>query len=55
MMSIGLHPRFTGQAARTSALREILEHIRQRRDVWMARREDIAAAWAAQFPAPGIA
>jgi allantoinase len=56
MMSIGLHPRFTGQAARTSALRDILAHARQRGDVWIARREDIAATWKAQFPPqPGAA
>jgi peptidoglycan/xylan/chitin deacetylase (PgdA/CDA1 family) len=52
MMSIGLHARFTGQAARASALREILEHVRRRGDVWVARREDIASCWSAQFPAP---
>lgn len=53
MMSIGLHPRFTGQAGRASALREILEHVRRRGDVWLARREEIATCWARQFPAPG--
>jgi allantoinase len=50
MMSIGLHPRFTGQAARTSALRDVLEHVQRRGDVWVARREDIAATWTTQFP-----
>jgi allantoinase len=53
MMTIGLHARFTGQAARASALREILEHVAARGDVWVARREDIAACWAEQHPPPG--
>lgn len=53
MMSIGLHPRWSGQAARASALREILEHVRSRGDVWLARREDIAASFAEQHPAAG--
>lgn len=52
MMSVGLHARFSGQAARASALREILEHALRRGDVWIARREDIAAAFAQQVPAP---
>jgi allantoinase len=50
MMTIGLHARLTGQAARASALREILEHVQQRGDVWVARRVDIASCWATQFP-----
>jgi len=52
MMSIGLHARFTGQAARASALREVLDHATKRGDVWIARREDIAAAFAEQVHAP---
>ncbi|GHH79359.1 polysaccharide deacetylase [Streptomyces sulfonofaciens] len=52
MMTIGLHARFTGQAARASALREILDHVAARGDVWVARREDIAATWKAQHPPP---
>jgi peptidoglycan/xylan/chitin deacetylase (PgdA/CDA1 family) len=45
MMSIGLHPRWAGQAARTSALRELLEFALQEGDVWLARRRDIAQWW----------
>lgn len=52
MMSIGLHPRWTGQAGRASALREILAHARDRGDVWLARRDDIARCWAEQHPPP---
>jgi peptidoglycan/xylan/chitin deacetylase (PgdA/CDA1 family) len=45
MMSIGLHPRFVGQAGRTSGLREFIEYAQQKGDVWFARRIDIADWW----------
>ena len=45
MMSIGLHPRLIGQAGRTSALREFIEHAQQKGKVWFARRIDIANWW----------
>lgn len=45
MMSIGLHPRWIGQAGRASALREFIEHAHKRGGVWFARRSDIARWW----------
>lgn len=45
MMSIGLHPRWVGQAGRTHALREIIEYALELGDVWFARRIDIARWW----------
>ncbi len=45
MMSIGLHPRLVGQAARTAALREVIEHMADKGQVWFARRLDIAEWW----------
>jgi hypothetical protein len=45
MMSIGLHPRFVGQAGRTSGLRECIEYAQQKGEVWFARRIDIANWW----------
>jgi len=45
MMSIGLHPRLIGQASRTSALAEFLDHARKKGGVWFARRIDIAEWW----------
>ena len=45
MMSVGLHPRWAGQAARTSALREFIEYALDKADVWIARRRDIAQWW----------
>lgn len=50
MMSIGLHARWSGQPARASALREILTHVIDRGDVWVARRVDIADSFARQVP-----
>lgn len=50
MMSVGLHPRLMGQAARANALREFLEHAQQKGGVWFARRSDIARHWFAQHP-----
>lgn len=47
MMSIGLHPRLIGQAARISALREFLDYICGKEGVWIARRCDIADWWTA--------
>jgi peptidoglycan/xylan/chitin deacetylase (PgdA/CDA1 family) len=45
MMSIGLHPRWVGQAGRASALREFIEHALGRGQVWFAKRADIARWW----------
>ena len=45
MMSIGLHPRWVGQAGRTSALREIIDYAFDLGNVWFARRVDIARWW----------
>ncbi len=45
MMSIGLHPRWAGQAARVAALREFIEYALAQGDVWFARREDTAQWW----------
>jgi peptidoglycan/xylan/chitin deacetylase (PgdA/CDA1 family) len=47
MMSVGLHPRLVGQAARISALREFLDHAVSRGKVWVARRTEIAEWWLA--------
>ena len=53
MMSIGLHPRWVGQAGRASALKEFIEHALGRGKVWFARRDEIAKWWLdhhAEFP-----
>jgi len=45
MMSIGLHARYSGQAARTHALRDFLEYALAKKDVWFATRAEIARFW----------
>lgn len=49
MMSIGLHLRMLGRPGRIAALERMLEHMVRRGGAWFARRDQIAAHWAAQF------
>jgi len=49
MLSVGLHPRWIGQPARLSALRQFVEHALGRGEVWFARRIDIARFWLDRF------
>lgn len=50
MMSIGLHCRIGGTAARSRALVNFLQYARSRSGVWFARRVDIARHWLAHQP-----
>ena len=52
MMSIGIHARWTGQAARASALRDLLQHAIDKGGVWIATRKQIATWWRDLYP-PG--
>jgi peptidoglycan/xylan/chitin deacetylase (PgdA/CDA1 family) len=45
MMSVGLHCRLIGRPARALALDRFLAHVRQHKDVWIAKRNDIARFW----------
>lgn len=45
MMSIGLHPRHTGQAGRMAGLRSFVEDALGMGDVWFATRGSIARHW----------
>ena len=45
MMSLGLHCRLTGQAGRTSGLRDFIEYALEKGDVWFATRLEIANWW----------
>ena len=47
MMSIGVHSRWSGQAARTSALREFIRYAKLLDGVCFMRRLDIASHWVA--------
>ena len=51
MMSVGLHPRFSGQAARADALARFIDHCQKAGDVWITRRIDIARTFIDQYPA----
>ena len=50
MMSIGLHSRIIGHPGRVAALVRFLDHLKDRDDVWICRREDIARHWMAEQP-----
>lgn len=53
MMSIGVHPRMIGHAARIGGLARFLDHVAAHGDsVWVTGREAIARHWMARFPAP---
>lgn len=52
MMTIGLHCRLSGKAARLHAVQKFVEYIasRPQGDVWVTRRKDIALHWREKFP-----
>ena len=50
MMSVGLHCRIIGKPARAAALRQFLEYVKEKPDVWFARRVDIARWWKEKYP-----
>jgi peptidoglycan/xylan/chitin deacetylase (PgdA/CDA1 family) len=50
MMSIGLHPRLSGNPARADALARFIDYAQQFEDVWFARRIDIANSFREQVP-----
>ncbi|MBK1658458.1 chitin deacetylase [Paracraurococcus ruber] len=50
MMSVGLHCRLAGRPARAAALARFLDHVCRHRDVWVARRAEIARHWLQVHP-----
>ena len=52
MMSVGLHPRITGNPARSDALARFIDYAQSLDDVAFMRRIDIARSFAAQVPRP---
>jgi peptidoglycan/xylan/chitin deacetylase (PgdA/CDA1 family) len=51
MLSIGYHLRIAGRPARISTLTRVLEYLKALgSDVWVARRDEIAAHWKQQYP-----
>jgi putative urate catabolism protein len=45
MMSVGLHCRIVGRPGRAPALDRFLAHVKQREDVWVTTRAEIARHW----------
>jgi putative urate catabolism protein len=52
MMSVGLHCRIVGRPGRAPALDRFLAHVRERDDVWVTTRAEIARHWRARH-SPG--
>jgi putative urate catabolism protein len=52
MMTVGLHCRIVGRPGRARALDAFLAHVREREDVWVATRADIARHWREHHPPP---
>jgi len=52
MMSIGIHPRVSGNPARADALARFIDYAQQFDDVAFMRRIDIAQTFAQQVPKP---
>ncbi|WP_276973903.1 polysaccharide deacetylase family protein [Ferrimicrobium acidiphilum] len=50
MLSIGVHPRISGQAGRASALEEILDLLAADPSIWVATRRQIAEFWFENIP-----
>jgi len=50
MMSVGLHCRISGRPARATAIDRFIRHVRQRGNVWIARRDEIARFWLQDHP-----
>jgi putative urate catabolism protein len=50
MMSVGLHCRIVGRPGRARALDRFLAHVRERDDVWVTTRAEIARHWHANHP-----
>ena len=50
MMTVAVHARWSGQAARAAALRQFIEHAQSIDGVRFMRREDIARWWLDTYP-----
>ena len=50
MMSIGLHCRLAGRPGRTKAIQEFVNYVKKFKDVWFAKRIEIANHWKKYHP-----
>lgn len=53
ILNIGLHCRLSGRPGRTAALERFIQHIKERDEVWICRRVDIAHHWHDNFHPDG--
>ena len=53
MMSVGMHCRLLGAAARAVGLERILDYMAKHKGVWITKRVDIARHWHKTHPYPG--
>lgn len=53
MMSVGMHMRILGHAARAGGLEKFIDYAMGHAGVWITRRLDIAQHWAKTHPYPG--
>lgn len=54
MMTVGLHTRWSGQAARATAVRDFIEHVLAKDGACFMRRLDIAEHWIAEHSPSGM-
>jgi peptidoglycan/xylan/chitin deacetylase (PgdA/CDA1 family) len=50
MMTVGLHCRISGKPGRSAAIRNFVEYIASKPDVWVTTRKDIALHYRERFP-----
>ncbi len=50
MMSVGLHARNAGRPGRAAGLKQFVEYVKSRDQVWICRRLDIARHWIEHHP-----
>jgi peptidoglycan/xylan/chitin deacetylase (PgdA/CDA1 family) len=50
MLSVGLHCRIIGKPGRAPALDHFLAHVKEKPDVWVTTRAEIAKHWREHHP-----
>jgi urate oxidase len=50
MMNVGLHCRIVGRPGRAPALDRFLAHVKNKADVWVTTRAEIARHWRTVHP-----
>ncbi|KAM0752933.1 glycoside hydrolase/deacetylase [Meredithblackwellia eburnea MCA 4105] len=50
MMTVAMHNRILGKPARSRALKKFMEYIKDKPDVWVTTRADMAHHWREKFP-----